>query len=451
MASAQMVRPPPTLSVDELLEIASYLNDAEDLLEFASTNKFMYELLHKDVGHRARLFVKRHGAPGACVRLWLAMVGSLQQEPGQNYASFFYRERHNVELALAVLRRPDVQRLVAHNILVDLVQAGVGHFLRSPTTRERVNEWLLLLPLGVTLLDTRTVIRPLQSIGERDREVLSEAVATGFRAGLPMIPPTRQGHLKTSVVMLNKFLDETDDNFDFGETLRLVAPPSIVHWDMIQFAKKASLNDLAALFDHYETELQTSPRAILHSIRFLNRLDEEIPSWIDDPARLEAIEPLCPYWEMEEQDLVAQLHQEIARSKIVDYQFDPLPFLCIVESGSINLDKHLAKLQDIIEPFMDPAVLHALIKLMAERDRGAELTSIVHKISREVATEYASICAENKWRRQIWFPREFAKTNDEERFRRAYFNTGLLVRLLCRLDSSFRMPLWVPPEWVDPY
>jgi hypothetical protein len=238
-----------------------------------------------------------------------------------------------------------------------------------------------------------------------------------------------------------------------GEWLDVVAPPSLVCWNLAHCARNPRYGlELDQILDFYAAEIRDSGRARLFFVRARQLIEDKN----DDRSLFGGTDPLAA---RDKGHIIEELRRHILLSHPVDHRFDPQMFLAIAESGHLDLSADLPeRLETLIDPYMHPAVLMKLIDQMQGRDGDINLLGAIEPIIRKLwLEEKAWLDRGIKWSGS---PGQAAMSPEEERIKRRHYNLiamfGLLRLVICkinpeeaaRLDASgtgFGTP------WSDPF
>jgi hypothetical protein len=411
-----------------LIHIAQYLNAYEDLEEFACVDRAFHALLMGNTGNRAEVFVGRLGTHRAWVSLWGRM-----EERTPPFDNPFMTPA-NLEFALAVLGRPSVLRVMPHNALLDMVTAGISAFLGRPDTRPRIGEWSELLPgENVELLTTRTLLRPLQSMGSLDLERVRRAKASGFVGGLQMYKGrTRQGGPR--LIALDEFMEEWDDLHWARDVLETVGPVDLRCIDLVDLCRKAGADSVADIMRLYKDQIHESDGLMLYFYQSLKRLKEGHTFQLD----LSDVDPLVGKTSTQ---LLLMFSEEL--DKATDPNFDPRRLLAIVDSGHLGLEFVSARLLDHRQ---HPAVFQRLLNMLERRGQ-AEQFAIFHLVNGVIETHL--LPAMNRLlQRNVAIKNycEQPRTAEEAVLRRTMANLASAHQ--CRLRAAKDLCDKVPERWL---
>jgi hypothetical protein len=436
-----------------VLEIASYINRESDFIELTRASKTFHALLFKDSKRRAQLAVQRLGLIGAASHLWTRITDKGDPTTNSYATNLFRAVPCNLDFAYELLSRPAIQSSIAHNVLLDIVQAALCMLAGNSNHHFQMDSWLGLVPRDVTLLDSKTLLRPFQTVSRDDWEVVVHAITTGFRPGLAMLLGAR--NIDTVQINVGDVYD--DEGPGMRELLDIVAPPSLVCWDLADSARRKNSIELAAILEFYACEIRDSGRARLFFVRARNLIGDGGEQADDDIAQaFDAVDPLAA---ASKQHIVEELRRQISLAISMNHRFDPQMFLALAESGHLHLPSDLpGRLETLIDPYMDPAVLVKLIDEMYERDGDIHLLRSLKPMVEKLSLEHkATFDSGNFW---VWNCDRRAISKEEERSKRIYYNLGtlsaLLRRLIRKLDPERGARLdpagdVFVPRWCDPF
>jgi hypothetical protein len=278
-------------------------------------------------------------------------------------------------------------------------------------------------------------MRPVQTFYQRDLDMVISAQNNGFRGSLGYL--AESGRLNKTKLSFAPWADFFEDE-EMGQILAHVRPPTIRNWDLLKIARIMTPGTLSQVLTSYAAEIREQPVAALYcerERRFIKlNIDANPADWEEGPAYLAASKAVDPLAGASRHDIATALHAAIEQSKVVSYTFDPHSFIHLVESDRIGNLAYLvsARLENLMSISMHPAVLTRLIAAFYARDKSLELFLSVCDLTLEgfqLWSKSDQQSAAGLWRVPAFSNQYKPTTNEQEKFQRAYFNLGILLKL----------------------